>query len=1040
MKNSSLIKGWRCQCAILICIVLLSSCPSFATSHTESVKSSKSKVERGLPPSCIPDSHWLSSSISHMHRVTEAQQQITITGKVTFDNMPMAGVTITVKGKTITAISGENGNYSITAEPIDTLIFSYTGFKSVEVPINGRLIINTELQEDVTSLKEVTINAGYYSVKDKERTGSISKITSKDIEQQPVSNVLATMQGRMAGVNITQTTGVPGGGFDIQIRGLNSVRRNGNDPLYVIDGVPYSSEPIGSGQNSAVLPTQPSPLNSINPDQIESIEILKDADATAIYGSRGANGVVLITTKKGKAGKTRFTANVSTGVGRVTRFMDLLNTEEYLAMRNEALLNDGFTEAPDYAYDVNGTWNPTRYTDWQKELLGGTAVITDAQAGISGGSAQTQFLLSANLNRQTTVFPGDWNYKKGNVHVSINHESDNKRFHSVFTAGYTVQNNLQPRTDPTLTALALAPNAPALYDAAGNINWEGSTWNNPLADLIPQYEAKTYDLIANSVLSYELFKGLEIKSSFGYTALTNDEVTTIPSTRFDPAGGIGPEYSSLILGRAARRSWIVEPQLNWRKEIGRAKIDVLFGGSMQSQNGSLLTQIGSNFSSNSLIYNLASAATINTLISADSEYKYQAFFGRVNFNWKDKYIVNLTGRRDGSSRFGPGRQFATFGAVGGAWLFSEESFLKDNKVLSFGKLRASYGITGNDQIGDYQYLETYQSTGVNYNGVIGLQPARLYNPDFGWETNKKFEVGLETGFLQDRLFLTAAYYSNRSSNQLTGMPLPGTTGFTSMTANLDATVANTGMELTLRTVNFQHKNFSWTTSINLTVAKNKLLSFPNLESSVYKNMYVIGEPLNIKKVYHSTGVDPQTGLYTFEDMNGDGAITTSDKTQVADLSPKYFGGLQNSFRYKRWQLDFLFQFVKQDNYNETAFFFLPGTMSNQPASALDHWQQAGDVAAHQVFTDGMNFEAFDNYDRYYNSDAAISDASYVRLKNLSISFDVPENLLQYVKCKLYFEGQNLITFTNYRGADPEFQSSGYLPPLRVLSAGVQLSF
>jgi TonB-linked SusC/RagA family outer membrane protein len=1013
MKNSSLFRGWRWQY-----VVLLICCQSFAISHTKL-----------SPFDCAQDD---------THRMTEQQQ--TLSGTVTFDNMPITGVTVTNQTKQITAITDTDGRFSIEAIPGDVLNFSYTGFKTVTLTLSGYESLKIAMQEDTTTLKEVIINAGYYKVKDKERTGSIAKITSKDIEQQPVTNVLAVMQGRMAGVNITQTTGVPGGGFDIQIRGLNSVRRNGNDPLYVIDDVPYSSEAIGSGQNSAVLPTQPSPLNSINPDQIESIEVLKDADATAIYGSRGANGVVLITTKKGKAGKTRFTANVSTGVGTVTRFMDLLNTEQYIAMRTEAFANDGFTELPDYAYDVNGTWDRTRYTDWQKELLGGTAEITDMQAGISGGSAQTQFLLSANLNKQTTVFPGDWNYKKGNVHIGINHESDDKRFRSAFTAGYTVQNNLQPRTDLTVTALSLAPNAPALYDAQGKINWENSTWNNPLGDLVPQYEAKTYDLIANSVLSYELFKGLEVKSSFGYTTLTNDEVTAIPSTRYDPAAEIGPENSQLIVGRAARRSWIVEPQLNWRKQLGNTKLDVLVGGSLQSQKGTLLTQLGSNFSSNSLIYDLASAATINTLISTESEYKYQAFFGRVNLNWKDKYIVNLTGRRDGSSRFGPGKQYANFGAVGAAWLFSEEKPLKGSSILSFGKLRASYGITGNDQIGDYQYLETYESTGVNYNGTIGLQPARLYNRDFGWETNKKFEAGLDTGFLKDRIFVTAAWYRNHSSNQLTGMPLPGTTGFTSMTVNMDATVENTGTEFTLRTVNFQQKDFNWTSSLNLTMSRNKLLSFPDLENSVYKNTYVVGESLNIRKVYHSTGVDPQTGLYTFEDADGNGLIDSNDRIGIADFSPKYFAGLQNSIRYKRWQLDFLFQFVKQDNYNEVAFFNLPGMMYNQPVSVLDHWQQPGDIAAHQLYTDGSNFEAFDNYDLYYNSDAAVSDASYVRLKNLSLAFDVPENWLKSLKCRLYFEGQNLLTFTNYSGADPEFKSSGYLPPLRVLSAGVQLSF
>jgi TonB-dependent SusC/RagA subfamily outer membrane receptor len=298
-------------------------------------------------------------------------QQNQVNGSITDGTGPLAGVTITIKGKQTTAFSDFDGKFTITASPNDLLVFSYMGFKTLTIPVDDRTVLTIQMQEDATSLQEVKVNAGYYSVKDSDRTGSIASITKKDIEKQPVTNVLATMQGRMAGVNIVQTTGVPGGGFDIQIRGQNSLRTNGNNPLYIIDGVPYSSDPIGIGINSAVLPTQPSPLNSINPDQIESIEVLKDADATAIYGSRGANGVVLITTKKGKTGKTIFTGRFSTGAGNVTRFMNLMNTQEYLSMRKEAFANDGITPIPDYAYDVNGTWDQNRDTNWQKELLGG---------------------------------------------------------------------------------------------------------------------------------------------------------------------------------------------------------------------------------------------------------------------------------------------------------------------------------------------------------------------------------------------------------------------------------------------------------------------------------------------------------------------------------------------------------------------------------------------------------------------------------------------------------------------------------------------
>ncbi|TGD58968.1 SusC/RagA family TonB-linked outer membrane protein [Flavobacterium humi] len=971
-------------------------------------------------------------------RLSDYQQQSQVTGIVSDGTVPLAGVIISIKGKQIAVSSDYDGKFTITASAQDILVFSYLGFKTVTIPVADRKTINVHMQEDIASLQEVKINAGYYSVKESERTGSIAKISSKDIDKQPVSNVLAAMQGRMAGVNIVQTTGTPGGGFDIQIRGQNSLRINGNNPLYIIDGVPYSSDPIGTGINSAVLPTQPSPLNSINPDQIESIEVLKDADATSIYGSRGANGVVLITTKKGKAGKTKFNAKLLTGAGRVTSFMDLMNTQQYLQMRREAFANDGISPIPDYAYDVNGTWDQNRYTDWQKELLGGTANITDIQTSLSGGSAQTQFLVSGNFNKQTTVFPGDFNYKKSNLHLNLNHESDNKKFRINLSAGYTIQNNNQPRLDLMREAVNMSPNAPALYNADGTLNWENNTFNNPLRNLEGKYQTKTNDLIANIMLSYQLMDNLQLKTSFGYTTLGNTETTASPSTKYNPSYGLGPEFSTLIASSADRNSWIIEPQLNWNKVIGKGKLDILAGATFQSQQSNQLVQYASGFSSNSLIYNLASASNIFTMVSEESQYRYQAFFGRVNYNWQEKYIVNLTGRRDGSSRFGPGDQFAAFGAVGAAWLFSREKFFENNTVLSFGKLRASYGITGNDQIGDYQYLDTYASSGINYGGTIGLQPTRLFNPKFGWETNRKFEVALETGFLNDCLFITAGWYNNQSSNQLTGIPLPGTTGFSTLQANLNATVQNRGLELTLRTLNFQRKNFNWSTNINLTIAKNKLLKFPDLAGSTYTNQYVIGQALSIQKVYHFTGVDPQTGIYTFEDVNGDGILSgPDDKKTIKDFSPEYYGGLQNSLKYKNWQLDFLFQFVKQINYNETIYFGVPGSQGNQPLTILNHWHQAGDIVPYPLYTDGSNSAAVDSYYKYFESDGVISDASFVRLKNVSLSYDLPIKDLQ---CKLFFEGQNILTFTKYKGADPEFKSAGYLPPLRIFSAGVQFSF
>lgn len=967
----------------------------------------------------------------------QTQQQIT--GTVTDASGPLPAVTITVKGKTIGTLTDQNGYFSITAAVGDTLVFSFMGYKKVEVTVNNQNTIKVQLQEDATALKEVTVNAGYYSVKEKERTGSIAKITSKDIENQPVSNVLAAMQGRMAGVDIIQDGGTAGGGFQIKIRGLNSLRADGNAPLYIIDGVPFSSETIGYNNTTTGMASSTSPLNSINPNDVESIEVLKDADATAIYGSRGANGVVLITTKKGKAGKTKFSINSTTGVGRVTKFIDLMNTEQYLAMRKKAFANDGITTYPANAFDVNGAWDENRYTNWQKELLGGTAEINNIQASVSGGSALTQYLFSGTRRTESTVIPGDFNYRRTAFHTNINHSSDNGKFKIAFSGGYTLQDNKQPSADLTKVARNLAPNAPALYDANGNLNWENNTFQNPLAALNTYSTVDTKDLLANVVLSYAILPNLIAKANLGYTDTHNFEQRVIPHTIANPSSNFTSAVSSLWNNTTERQSHLFEPQLQWKKDFASSSLDILVGATTQYQQTSRLFANGQGFASNTLITNMASANTKNVLGSDITVYKYQAFFGRVNYNYKERYIINATGRRDGSSRFGPGKQFATFGAVGAAWLFSKESFLKESSVLSFGKLRMSYGTSGNDQIGDYQFLNTYGTNGLNYQGIVGLEPIRLYNPDFGWESSTKLEAALETGFWQDRVFLTLAWYTNRSSNQLVGIPLPGTTGYSSINANLDATVANKGVEVTLRTVNWNGNNFKWSTNITLSAARNTLVSFPGLAGSTFANRYVVGQPTSIVKVYEYQGVNPQTGLYEVADLNGDGLITAAgDKQKVMDLTPEYFGAIQNQVQYKNWQLDFLFQFVKQqtNGYTPSApngYFF------NQSSALTNVWQQAGDNATYQMPTSGQNSAAVTAFNRYMDSDALIVDGSYIRLKNIAISYDVPLQS-KGIQCKIMFQGQNVLTFTPYKGGDPEFRFTGYLPPLRVLTAGVQLNF
>ncbi|MCB0473854.1 MAG: SusC/RagA family TonB-linked outer membrane protein, partial [Flavobacteriaceae bacterium] len=553
----------------------------------------------------------------------------------------------------------------------------------------------------------------------------------------------------------------------------------------------------------------------------------------------------------------------------------------------------------------------------------------------------------------------------------------------------------------------------------------------------------TNTLLGNSTLSYAILSNLNISANLGYSNIDINEESIEPNTQYNPAWGLTSDFSYLLTNSGNRHSWIVEPQINWDFNLGKGKINMLVGSSFQEQFSDKISFLGFGFSNNSLIHNLSAASNIYIANESKNQYRYQSLYGRVNYSLKDKYIVNLTGRRDGSSRFGPGKKYANFGAIGIAYLFSrEEGFNKIFPFISFGKLRASYGTTGNDQIGDYQYLDTYTISGSIYNGTVGLVPSRLLNPDFAWEINRKLETSLELGLWNNCINLTTTYYQNRSSNQLVGIPLPGTTGFQSIQANLDATVLNSGWEFDFNSRNINGKYLKWTTSLNLTLPKNKLEKFPGLEGSTYANTYVIGKPLTIKKLYHFTGVNPDTGLFEFEDYNGDGIISAPEDMQYTeDLSPTLFGGISNTINYKNWKFVVFFQFTKHNLFNNFYSGTPAGMMVNQPAVISARWRNPGDIAPYQRVTSGNDGLAVDAFYKFKDSNGAISDASYIRLKNISIAYTFPETIFGNTGCTLYLEGQNLLTFTKFKSGDPEqVTASTYLPQLRRMSFRVQFNF
>ncbi|HTN68972.1 MAG TPA: SusC/RagA family TonB-linked outer membrane protein, partial [Dysgonamonadaceae bacterium] len=967
-------------------------------------------------------------------------QDLSVTGRVTDGNLPISGASIIIKNTMTGTVSDFDGRYSITTKATDTLEISYLGYSTVTVPVQGRRAIDVVLQEDATSLSEVRINAGYYTTTDRERTGSISKVAGSEIALQPVVSPLEALQGRMAGVSIVQRSGIPGVAATVQIRGQNSLRTgfddNGNLPLYIIDGVPIDSSPLHSFSGMTSLSSGGiDPLNTLDLNSIESIAVLKDADATAIYGSRGANGVILITTKEG-AGyreKTQINARIYNGVSQVGHFVNLLNSKDYLELRKEAFANDGVSPTASNAKDLI-LWDQQRNTDWQKVLFGSASTTTDANISLSGGNNNTNFRLSSGYYKVGTVFPGDFGYQKLTTGLQLNHRSDDDKFKMRLSMNYGVDENDQFNSNSFVTvALSLPPNAPELYDEQGDLNWENSTWTNPLAQMHNVSNAKVQQLISSIGITYELSQGLTIRTNVGYNILHSQELVKNPVKAYDPSLW-GPIQHRSSHSRTTNNSWIVEPQLNYNKQIGNWRVQTLIGATLQQRTGKNLRVSGIGYPNEQLIGDLASANTVFISSNAETQYRYNAAFARVALDWKNKYILNLTGRRDGSSRFGPNRRFSNFGALGYAWIFSDEKAINERiDWLSFGKLRGSYGTTGSDQIGDYGYLDTYSST----TGQDGLYPTKLTNPFYSWETNKKFETALELGFLKNRLKFQLSWYRNRSSNQLVGYALPSMTGFTSVQANLPATVQNTGWEFEWNSLNIRTKNFHWSTSFNLTFPKNKLVSFPGIEKTSYANIYRVGSPLNISLLYRYLGVNTQTGLHEIEDINQDGSYDYEDRVVLKDVGRKFFGGIQNQISYKGFNLGMLLEFVSQQG--QEFYRATPGRIINVLKEDFDlRWRSPGDdTSVQQASQSILPNRAYNNA---RNSNMSFKDASFIRIKSVIISYDLPLKDIMEGNCRLFVSGQNLWTITPYKGLDPQRPNSPDLPVLRTISMGMDINF
>ncbi|QJB39075.1 SusC/RagA family TonB-linked outer membrane protein [Chitinophaga oryzae] len=981
----------------------------------------------------------------------DSTKVVYVQGSVRDDKgQPLVGVSVRVKGSGTGTVTKPDGTYTLKTNAAATLIFSYIGYLSREIKAQQGEI-DVVLKQLNTALDQVQVIA-YGTTTKRTSTGNIGTVDAETLEKQPVSNPLLALQGRVPGIFIEQTTGLSGGSVNVSIQGVNSIKQ-GTVPFIVVDGVPFpSSDPSGDLAAGAF----PSTLNGINtltlinPNDIESVTILKDADATAIYGSRAANGAILITTKKGKPGKTLIDINLQSGFGKIPRYLKLLNTKDYITLRKEAKENDN---APITIsdYDINGTWDTTKNINWQKELVGGTARYSNLQASISGGTENSHFFISGGYLRETTVFPGDLGDTKVNVHTNINHRSSNQKFTFNISTTYIQDDNRLFNADIMRQAVLLPSNAPDPYNSDGTLNWgkipgtEAYSFDNPMAYLLRKYTGNTNNLLANSNIGYQILPGLQISASLGYNKIQSAEKSLTPQSSFDPSFPVNIRRN--MTANRSQTSWILEPQVKYKKESKYGDIEILIGSSFQQKRSSALTAIASGFIDDAQIENIANA-TSTMLLPSEITYRYNGLFGRLNYSYGGKYVLTIAGRRDGTTRFGSANRFANFYSMAGAWIFSEEEFLKHGiTFLTLGKIKASYGTTGNDQISDFLYLPLYTnvSTPIQYQQAQGLRPVGHSNPYLQWELTKKINIGLDLAFINNRIQFSGNYYFNRSSNQLLSYPLGLLTGFSGVNKNIDAVIQNNGIELSLDATLHKYKNFAWSASVNFTSPQNKLVRFPNLDQTPLAQTYVIGMPLAIAKVYPFLGVNPQTGLYEYQSSDGKATSSpdyTKDRTQIIKLNPQYYGGVSNTITYKSLTLDFLFQFVKKNQSTDRYTFVMQGTSANLSTSVNDRWHKPGDKATYQKASSGQDFNALMAYYSLYSSAAAYEDASYIKLKNISITYTIPSSILKPLKISsatISLLGQNIFTLSNFFGISPESPSITTLPPLRTVTAGIRVT-
>ncbi len=1020
---------------------------------------------------------------------THVLAQRTVSGKVTDDSgEALLGVTVLVKGTTSGATTDLDGNYRIAVNDDDVLVFSYVGFGSQEVTVGTRSTIDISLS-GTTELDEVVV-VGYGAQLKTELTGNIAKVSGEDIQNLPVANFEQTIQGRASGVFIESPNGKVGSGIKVRIRGASSITAD-SQPLFVVDGVPITTANLADPVN---LEASTNPLTDINPNDIQSIEVLKDASAAAIYGSRAANGVIIITTKSGRSGKTQYNLNYQTGINRPTNKREWLNSAQYVDYLLEASANsdelDGLPISdPDSWYQFV-LLRMDRYSggsDWQDGVLddGEAALLTRLSNGVdtnwedlaynddskttridfsaSGGSENTRFYVSMGYTNQDGILIGN-GMERLSSRFNLDHDASDRLSFGINSAFIRTEVDKVADDNAFETPqqlIALAPITP-VRDSEGNLNDRPvTTYYNGLIDLDGVTRSDvTFRSLINSYASYNFTDGLTLRAEIGADLLTQNQ-----DRRYADFTNTGEGLGGYGISRWARVfNYNTKAYLNYNTLIDVHSIDFTGGFDFQKSETNITSIEGQGFPVNDL-RTVASAGEIAQGTGTLSEFSFLSYFGRINYKLKERYLLTVSGRIDGSSRFGENNRFGFFPAASAGWILSEESFLEGNNTLSFLKLRASYGITGNAGIGNFDALGLYGAE--PYAGAGGLQPTQIPNPDLTWEKNAQLDIGLDFAFFNDRLSGELDYYIKKSTDLLLDVPVPGSTGFRTQTQNIGA-LENRGIEVVLNGVILDGP-VTWNTTFNIAFNQNEVTDLGGDDiidggSSRTMNVAKVGEPIGAFFGAEYAGVDPQTGdALWFLNNEADPRGTTSDFSEaefvvLGNPNPDYVGGWNNTVSYGNFDLNIFFQFVQGNEVHNVGGVFQSAAdwFDNPSIEIANRWRQPGDITdvPKAYFAYGNGGQG--------RSSRFLYDASYIRLKTLSIGYSLPATIVSKAKmnsARIYFSGINLLTITDYPLWDPEvsadyltvntdgssnniFQGNDFYsaPQSKTFTIGVQLGF